>query len=156
MPPAGALLHLADHLDRATITTGAPAVAVQERTWTFAQPQPDWTLLSSAQNPRLAGITMTTLADGVRLQLAAPAQSRGPLLIGGIGVALEGTLTDWDTVLGRRAPRSVAAAVTAPTWATCSGRLFVSPGGEGFLPWFTPAPSRLRDPLRPSRQRKGR
>lgn len=160
-PLAGGLLHLADHFDRATITTGAPAVAVEERTWGFEQPQPGWTLLSSAQNPRLAGITMTPLADGVRLQLVAPAQSQGPLLIAGASVALEGMqLADWETVLVRARSRQRLAAITATynlgdegSWPDMFS--FVT-GGEGFLPVFNDGSEQTYAiPLRPRASEQG-
>ncbi len=99
----GSLLHLTDSLERATVASAtSPASAREERSWSFAEPRPEWRTFSSSDLPRLAGVERTQLADGVRLAISAPRQQEGLMLIGGVAIALDDVvLDDWEQILVR-------------------------------------------------------
>jgi arylsulfatase A-like enzyme len=160
-PPAtspaldGSLLHLADHLEAAAITGAAPAALVAERSWPFDQPRPDWKVLSFIDHPTFAATAITPLADGVRLSLTAPPVPRGPMLVGGLAVALAGSsLADWETLLVRaRSKERLAGITVAYNWEE-EGALpdifaFIS-GDDRVLPIFNDGSEQAYAiPLRP-------
>jgi arylsulfatase A-like enzyme len=109
----GPVLHLADHLQEATIrSAGAPAAARQGRGWSFGVPRPEWRTVSAADVPHLAAVGLEPVADGVRLALSR-SPSTSLTLVGGIAIDLEGLrFDDWDTVLVRARSREPLAGLT--------------------------------------------
>lgn len=103
-PLAAPILQLADHLDRATVTSGsAPMAARQQRRWVFTEPQADWRPLTAADAAWLSPVAVEAVADGARLVFSRPAAQRSMLLIGGIRIDLEDghRLRDWEALLVR-------------------------------------------------------
>ncbi len=101
--PAEPIVHLADRLAQASIESGeAPAAAKGSRSWSFAEPRPEWRVIGEKQLARLAGVAMAPKADGVHLALLEPARRQSFIYIGGLAVDLDGsTVGDWDRVLVR-------------------------------------------------------
>src|SRR5262245_51785511 len=60
------LVHLDSELPRARVTSApAPASARERHAWNFAEPQPEWRPISSANFPGLAAVELHPLQDSV-------------------------------------------------------------------------------------------
>jgi arylsulfatase A-like enzyme len=98
---AAPILHLADHLDRAVVTTAAaPMTAREQRRWGFADPQADWRPLTTADAPWIAPATLETVQGALRVSVSQPEPQRSLLWIGGLKTDLEPglLLRDWEAV----------------------------------------------------------
>ena len=92
------LLHLADALEGAAVTTAQPAQLAPRR-WTFDAPRPEWRTLSFEQRPHLARVSLEQAPDAVRVRLARSPSPQGPFVIGGLVVDLgDLRLDDWEAV----------------------------------------------------------
>ncbi|MFN0009478.1 MAG: sulfatase [Planctomycetota bacterium] len=107
--PAGAtasphsLVHLDGELERARVSSApAPDSAREKRTWSFAEPRPEWRAISSANFPGLAAVKLEPLADSLRLSLSEPEGGRRGMLLGGIAVDVpESPISAWKGLLVR-------------------------------------------------------
>ncbi|HEV8112353.1 MAG TPA: sulfatase [Planctomycetota bacterium] len=102
-PSQSSLVHLDAELAHAEIASApAPAAAREKRTWSFAEPRPEWRALSSATSPGLAGVELKPLKDCVRLALSEPEGPHQGMLLGGMAVDVpESPLTAWTGLLVR-------------------------------------------------------
>ncbi len=100
---SGALLHLADVLDQAALTSApAPDSARAGLQWQFDEARLEWRTLSHADSERLANIALAPQKDCLRLALAPIEGDSMGLPAAGIVVDLEPTpLSDWTGVLVR-------------------------------------------------------
>jgi len=113
---AAPVVHLTEHLARATaVSGGAPMAARQQRRWSFHEPQPAWRPLSADRVPWLAEVRAEPVDRGLRLDLSPPPAQRTMLLIGGLEIAFEEglRLADWDALLVRARSRHEFAGITA-------------------------------------------
>ena len=150
------VVHLADRLAGARIEAGpAPDVAASERTWSFAEPRPEWRIVDERALPRLAGVTLSPAAQGVRLALREPARRQSFIYAGGVAVDLEPTpLGAWERVLVRARSRERFGGITLAYNLADEGAI---PGDERFFLSTDEAPPVFSDgseqtyaiPLRP-------
>ena len=98
-----ALVHLEDRLADATVRCAPPEESGRERVYRFDGEEAAFRTLSNADSAHLATVEARAVADGVRLTLSPAGGPRGPFLIGGLRVDVEGgtPLTAWETVLVR-------------------------------------------------------
>ena len=104
-------LHLANLLEEAVVERSGPLPdAQQERRWTFAEPLPEWRVLSQEQYQYLGQAKLKQLSDAVRLDLTQPGTFRS----GGLQIDLDGLrLDDWETVVVQARTSDRFAGVTA-------------------------------------------
>lgn len=100
---ASGLVHLDLELERASLSSApAPESAREKRTWSFAEPRPEWRAISSANFPGLAGVKLEPLADSLRLSLSEPEGGRRGMLVAGIAVDVpESPISAWKGLLVR-------------------------------------------------------
>jgi arylsulfatase A-like enzyme len=99
------LIHLADRVAEAEVSSAAtPAASQQRQSWNLAEADAsaEWRKVSSDDFPSLARVEAEAIEDGTRLTLWRSAQQRGPLLLGGVVADLPDLSFDlWETVLLR-------------------------------------------------------
>ncbi|HEX9799541.1 MAG TPA: sulfatase [Thermoanaerobaculia bacterium] len=150
------VVHLADRLDRAVLTTSAaPDVAAGERSWSFTEPRPEWRVVDERTLPRLVPVTFTPSAEGTRLALGEPARRQSFIYLGGVAIDLEPTpLGGWERVLVRARSRQRFGGLTVAYNLDEEGAL---PSDERFFASTDEAPPVFSDgseqvysiPLRP-------
>ncbi len=96
-PEPSTVAQLTDRLSEARITSaGVPAAALEERVWSFAEPRPEWRVVSTEKAPWMAQVRTTQLAEGLRLELGSPGSS---FVVGGLSLELEGgAFDDWSSL----------------------------------------------------------
>src|SRR5258705_4996447 len=109
------LVHLDVELAHAHVASApAPASAREKRTWSFAEPRPEWRPVSSTNFPGLAGVELKALQDCVRLSLLGPSGPRQGMMLGGIAVDVpEGPIDAWTGLLVRARSHARMAGIAA-------------------------------------------
>jgi len=139
---APALVHLGLELQHAHVTSApAPAAAREKRSWSFAEPRPEWRPVVSTGNRGLAKVELLQIADGLRLTLLEPEGGRQGMLLGGLVVDVPETpLEAWTGLLVRARSHARMAGIGAgcnldTKNAIPNGFSFFG-GGEGTAPVF--------------------
>ncbi len=137
-----ALVHLDVELEHARVASApAPAAAREQRTWSFAEPRPEWRALSAATMPGLATVELEARPDCLRVALRVPDCGRGGMMVGGIAVDVpESPIDAWAGVRVRARSHArmsgIAAACNVETRAALPGAFAFFGGHGGTSPVF--------------------
>lgn len=136
----GTLVHLADALDRAQVTSAeAPQRAARE--WSFAEPQPGWRPLDRERNARLGSVTLQPGQDALGVAVQGGESTEGPAT-GGLVIELDEAtpLREWSGVLVRARSHDrfagLAVVHNVEEREAIPGGFFFFMGGEGAAPVF--------------------
>ena len=134
------LVHLADRLDEARVTSGAPPHDRQPRVWSFGEPRPEWKPYGREQREGLVTVRLEPQAGALRVALAPEDPPQG-MLRGGLFTELDGGRVDeWSALLVRARSHErfsgIAVAYNLDDSRAIGGGFQFMMGGEGSSPVF--------------------